>query len=206
MSIPSTVTAPSRWLLQAPRRGGHPVVAYPGFLASDSSTRPLRRILRALGHEVHGWGQGRNLGARAATLEHALAQVSTLHASSGRFTGPREANRATRTYQRLMRGRPAATIRHQELHAPPPCPTTSIFSRTDGIVAWPCRVQAPGAQAESIEVRASHVGMGVNPFVLYALADRLAQPEGAWQPFHRGGARRFAYPDPYRTTPEEIPA
>lgn len=25
--------------------------------------------------------------------------------------------------------------------------------------------------------------MGVNPLVLWAIADRLAQPEGAWKPF-----------------------
>lgn len=231
--------AAAPWLLNAPRGDGHAVIVYPGFLASDLSTRPLRRLLRRLGHDVHGWGQGRNLGARAATLDQALAQVQALHAKTGRrislvgwslgglyarevakrapaavravvslgspFTGPRDANRASRTYQRLQRGHAAAPIRHEELHAAPPCPTTSIFSRTDGIVAWPCSVQTPGAQAESIEVRASHLGMGVNPFALYALADRLAQPEGAWQPFDRGGVRRFAYPDPHRTITETLP-
>jgi pimeloyl-ACP methyl ester carboxylesterase len=231
--------AAAPWLLNAPRGDGHVVIVYPGFLASDFSTRPLRRLLRMLGHEVHGWGQGRNLGARAATLDQALAQLHTLHAKTSRrvslvgwslgglfarevakrapdavrlvvslgspFTGPRDANRATRTYHRLQRGQAPAPIHHEDLHEPPPCPTTSIFSRTDGIVAWPCSVQAREAQAESIEVRASHLGMGVNPFALYALADRLAQPEGAWQPFDRGGVRRFAYPDPYRTHKETLP-
>lgn len=228
--------AAAPWLLNAPRGDGHAVIVYPGFLASDFSTRPLRRLLRTLGHDAHGWGQGRNLGARATTLAQALDQVHALHASTGRrvslvgwslgglyarelakrapqavrqvlslgspFTGPRDANRATRTYRWLQRGQAPAPIRHEELHEPPPCPTTSIFSRSDGIVAWRCSVQAPGALAESIEVRASHLGLGVNPFALYALADRLAQPEGAWQAFDRDGARRFAYPDPYRTHKE----
>ena len=228
--------AAAPWLLKAPRGDGHAVIVYPGFLASDFSTRPLRRLLRTLGHDVHGWGQGRNLGARAATVDQALAQLRAMHAASGRrvslvgwslgglyarevakrapdsvravvslgspFTGPRDANRATRTYRRLQRGQTAAPIRHEDLHEPPPCPTTSIFSRTDGIVAWPCSLQAPGALAESIEVRASHLGLGVNPFALYALADRLAQAEGAWRPFDRGGAPRWAYPDPYRSIEE----
>jgi len=35
---------------------------------------------------------------------------------------------------------------------------------------------------------------------LYALADRLAQPEGAWRPFERSGVRRVLYPDPQRST------
>jgi len=54
--------------------------------------------------------------------------------------------------------------------------------------------------AENIEVQASHVGLGVNPLALYALADRLAQPEGAWRPFERSGARRLLYPDPQRSS------
>jgi len=33
--------------------------------------------------------------------------------------------------------------------------------------------------------------MGVHPAVLYAIADRLAQPEGAWRPFARTGWRRL---------------
>ncbi|MFO1273970.1 MAG: alpha/beta hydrolase [Rubrivivax sp.] len=257
MSTPMTVMPPSRWLLlleasapleyaaslaaapwllNAPRGDGHPVIVYPGFLASDTSTRPLRRLLLALGHDAHGWEQGRNLGARPANFEQALAQLHALHAESARrvslvgwslgglyarelakrapdavrsvvtlgspFTGPRDANRAARTYRRLQRGQPATAISHADLHEPPPCPTTSIFSRSDGIVAWPCSVQAAGPQAESIEVRASHLGLGVNPFALHALADRLAQPEGAWQPFDRRGARRLFYPDPYRTPKE----
>jgi hypothetical protein len=32
--------------------------------------------------------------------------------------------------------------------------------------------------------------LGFNPLVLYAIADRLAQPEDAWQPFFRYGAWR----------------
>jgi hypothetical protein len=62
-------------------------------------------------------------------------------------------------------------------------PTTSIYSRTDGIVAWQCSVDPTGASAENIEVDASHIGLGAHPAVLYALADRLVQPEGAWRPF-----------------------
>jgi hypothetical protein len=78
-------------------------------------------------------------------------------------------------------------------------PTTSIYSRSDGVVAWRCSVQEPAGHTENIEVRASHVGMGANPAVLHAIADRLAQPEGAWQPFHRDGMRRWVYGDAMRT-------
>ena len=53
--------------------------------------------------------------------------------------------------------------------------------------------------AENIEVSATHLGMGVNPAVLWIVADRLAQAEGAWKPFERtAGLRSLLYRDPHR--------
>ena len=34
-------------------------------------------------------------------------------------------------------------------------------------------------------MRASHLGMGVDPAVLWVVADRLAQTRDGWQPFRR---------------------
>ena len=79
------------------------------------------------------------------------------------------------------------------LRTPPPVPTTSIYSRTDGIVAWQCSLNDPSPLTENIEVHASHTGMGLNPLALYAVADRLAQPSGRWQPFDLSGARRWFF-------------
>ena len=228
--VASLMAAP--WLLGAPRGDGHAVIVYPGLLASDFSTRPLRRLLQTLGHDARGWGQGRNNGARSGILDQALQNVHDVRAATGRkvslvgwslgglyarelakmapeavrvvvtlgspFTGPRDASNARRTYEWLQRGRPQSAHRYEDLRTPPPVPTTSIYTRTDGIVAWQCSVETPGPMAENIEVQASHVGLGVNPLALYALADRLAQPEGAWRPFDRSGARRRLYPDPQR--------
>ena len=80
-----------------------------------------------------------------------------------------------------------------EIRKPPPVPTTSIYSRSDGIVSWRCSLNDPGPLAENIEVPASHVGMGANPLALYAVADRLAQPIGNWRPFDVSGARRWFF-------------
>jgi hypothetical protein len=33
----------------------------------------------------------------------------------------------------------------------------------------------------------------VNPLVMVAVADRLAQPEGAWRPFDRSGWREHVF-------------
>ncbi len=80
-----------------------------------------------------------------------------------------------------------------QIRRPPPVPTTSIYSRTDGVVAWRCSLNEPGPLVENIEVPASHVGMGMNPLALYAVADRLAQPIGQWRPFDASGARRWFF-------------
>lgn len=81
---------------------------------------------------------------------------------------------------------------------PPPVPTTSVFSRTDGVVAWQCSYEKPGKRVENIEIIASHLGLGLHPAAWYAVADRLAQPEGQWEPFHRVGWRQWVYLDPGR--------
>jgi pimeloyl-ACP methyl ester carboxylesterase len=66
------------------------------------------------------------------------------------------------------------------LRTPPSVPTTSIYSRTDGVVAWEACVMEGGCEAENVEVDGSHLGLAWNPQVLRIVADRLAQEEGAW--------------------------
>jgi len=94
--------------------------------------------------------------------------------------------------------------RYAELNTPPSVPTVSIYSKTDGIVAWEGSVQkntkdAENQETENIEVPASHLGLGVNPLVMYVLADRLAQAEGTWTPFKRSGLKRLIYRTPKAT-------
>jgi pimeloyl-ACP methyl ester carboxylesterase len=83
--------------------------------------------------------------------------------------------------------------RYRDLGEAPPVPTTSILTKTDGVVSWRGSVQKPGGQTENIVVHASHVGLGVNPAVMVAVADRLAQPEGTWQPFNNFGLKRLVF-------------
>ena len=73
-------------------------------------------------------------------------------------------------------------------------PATSIYSRSDGVVNWrTCRLRA-SATAENIEIYlASHIGLGVNPAALWAVADRLAQAEGHFSQFSRNGPFAIAY-------------
>ena len=98
------------------------------------------------------------------------------------FTGPRSASNASGYYDRLNSGSRTEHRSPLHLRQAPPVPTTSIYSQSDGIVAWQCSVQDPGPRTENIEVDASHIGMGSNPVVLRILANRLAQRENEWRP------------------------
>ncbi|MDN3920110.1 esterase/lipase family protein [Roseateles violae] len=101
------------------------------------------------------------------------------------FAGEARHTRAGLLY-RLLNGRPARLdpAWMARLRMPPPVPTTSIYSRSDGVVAWQACVQPGNARhTENIEVDSSHCGMIWNPAVLAVLADRLRQPLRGWKRF-----------------------
>lgn len=220
-------------LLQlGPRGDGHPVLVLPGLVASDMSTKLLRRYLQSRGYDAHGWGLGRNLGPRSGIEDGMIRKLEAMQAESGRkvsligwslggvyarllassrpelvrsvttlgspFTGSARATNAWRVYEGVSGESSEDPRRMKHVRPTPPVPTTSIFSRSDGVVAWRCSVEETGPQSENIEVIASHLGLGAHPAVLYALADRLAQPEGEWKPFQRGMLGPLVFPDPAR--------
>ena len=73
-------------------------------------------------------------------------------------------------------------------------PSTSIYSRTDGVVDWRASLIERTDRSENIRVIGSHVGLGFNSAVAYAVADRLAQPAGQWQHFRAPWYLRGAFP------------
>jgi pimeloyl-ACP methyl ester carboxylesterase len=66
---------------------------------------------------------------------------------------------------------------------PLPVPTTSIYSKTDGIVPWQACLEIRGPRRENIEVDTSHIGMSLHPSVMRIVADRLAIPRRRWYPY-----------------------
>jgi pimeloyl-ACP methyl ester carboxylesterase len=71
-------------LMRAPRGDGHPVLALPGFLASDLSMAPLRRYLSELGYDTHGWQMGRNTGGVSRMRAALRDRLAAIHATTGR--------------------------------------------------------------------------------------------------------------------------
>ena len=145
-----------------------------------------------------GWSLG-GLYARqlAKMMPERVRSVITL--GSPFAAGPKATN-AWRVYE-MASGRRADEEDSRfggSMAGTPPVPTTAIFSRTDGVCAWQGCKEKTTATSESIEVESSHCGMGHHPAAVYAVADRLAQPEGQWTPFDRGGWRSLIYPNPDR--------
>jgi pimeloyl-ACP methyl ester carboxylesterase len=153
----------------------------------------LLGLARAHGRKVSlvGWSLGGIFARELAKQEPSVVRQVISLASP--FTGDPGATHALRLYRWLSGRRPATPEQHERLRGSPPVPTTSIWSRTDGVVSWRCCLETEGETVENIEVRGSHLGMGMHPLVLYAIADRLAQPEGRWAPFRREGWRALAY-------------
>lgn len=114
------------------------------------------------------------------------------------FAGEPKASNAWQLYERASQRKVEDWPQRELMRLPPPVPSTAIFSRSDGIVAWQGCLEQEGPTSENIEVEGSHCGLGHNPAALYAIADRLAQPEGGWRPFDRSGVRGLIYRDPRR--------
>ena len=147
---------------------------------------------------VVGWSLG---GVYARQLAKMMPdRVRSVITLGSPFAAHPKATNAWRVYE-MASGRKADEEDARfggALSGTPPVPTTAIFSRTDGVCAWQGCMEKTSATSESIEVESSHCGMGHHPAAVYAVADRLAQREGAWAPFDRNGWRGMVYPNPHR--------
>ncbi len=153
----------------------------------DEAQASLQRTFESTGNKVSliGWSLG-GVYARelAKDMPHMVRCVITLGTP---FAGSHKSTNAWRVYELTSGRKIAKESENYNLPAAPPVPTSSIYSRTDGVVAWQASIQAPSRanpHTENIEVMASHIGMGLNPSAWWAVADRLAQAPESWEPFN----------------------
>lgn len=148
------------------------------------------------GVSVIGWSLG-GIYARAMARRRpsSVRQVITL-GSPFRLTD-RNQSRASAAFNRFSHLHVERTAAPLDLETEPlPVPATSIYSRYDGVVAWQACLDLRSPRAENISVIGSHFGYGHNPAVVWAVADRLAQPRGEWAPFRPPAALRPLFPRP----------
>jgi hypothetical protein len=131
-----------------------------------------------------GWSLG---GVYAREIaKHSPGSVRQVITLATPFAALAQGNHAGTVFRLLNRDKaqlpPGLQARIREC---PPVPTTSIYSKSDGIVSWRGCIEKKTERSESIEVHASHLSMVSHPQVLRIVADRLAQPEGCWRP-HAG--------------------
>ena len=158
----------------------------------------LTGIYEATGRKVSivGWSLGgvyaRDLALQVPDMVRSVITLGSPFANDIRATN------ATKLYE-LLSGEGVDDIPglREAIAGDLPVPASSIYSRTDGIVNWRTSLVRPSATAENIEVHlASHIGLGFNPAALWAVADRLAQGEGAFRHFDRSGPFAIAYAPP----------
>jgi pimeloyl-ACP methyl ester carboxylesterase len=146
-----------------------------GAAVEAESERDGRRV------SLVGWSLG-GIFARevARVVPHAVRQVITLGSP---FGAEADATHAGWLYRLLSGSQPPQSRRQlRDLRRPLPVPSSSIYSKADGIVPWQGCLQKEGPLAENIEVPGvSHLGMGTHRAVIALVAERLAQPEGRWK-------------------------
>lgn len=170
-----------------------------------SCAEQLRKVHLETGQKVSlvGWSLG-GLYARelAKDMPHQVRCVITLATP---FKGAPDSTNARWIYEMLSGMRIDEHPLTEGLERTPDVPTTSIYSKTDGVVDWTACLNdlstvksglqlvqggsgglphaAPskaGVLAENIEVSSSHFGMVVNPSVLSLVVNRLSEDPADW--------------------------
>ena len=133
---------------------------------------------------VIGWSLG-GIYARHLALTHpeSVRQVITLGSPYGVAHGHR--THADTTFDRLawLHARPLRVPGRAGLGDRPRVPSTSFYSRLDGVVGWRACIGEVSELHQNVEVRCSHLGFGFDAATMYAVADRLATRPDDWHPF-----------------------
>ncbi len=131
---------------------------------------------------IIGWSLG-GVFAReiAKNRPEIVRQVVTLGSPFGGLTEP---NNAQWMYNIITGGRGTEDIDFDllsNLSAPAPVPTTAIYTKEDGVVSWKVCMETRETDIhQNIQVRGSHIGLGVNPFVLEIITNRLQYRAENW--------------------------
>lgn len=147
----------------------------------------LEDIYEETGQKVSivGWSLGGVMARQLAKgKSHMVRQVITLGSPFRDIAAP---NNASWIYNLISGGKRVVDLDPEllnDLPKPAPVPTTAIYSKEDGVVAWEvCIEEKETPIHQNIQVRGSHIGLGFNTAVLKIIANRLAENVDHWTPF-----------------------
>lgn len=160
----------------------------PNSFSIDALRENLEELIQVGGGKVSliGHSLGGIYAREIARMEPSvIRQVISLGTPFGE--GRDSGSNASRLYKKLNPDDQSdleLRAQQEELATAPPVPTTSIYTKGDGVVNWRTTVQGKSHhQVQNIEVLGSHCGLTVNPVVWYLLANRLSLHADHWQPF-----------------------
>lgn len=149
----------------------------------DGLPRALALLAERTGEPVSlvGWSLGGIFARELARKQPELVrQVITL-GSPFAMTSAQQ-SRVDRAFRSQAR-KHVTTVRLDGRPRPLPVPTTSVYSKRDGIVHWRSCVEPEAPGHQNVEVRCAHLGFGADPATFWVVADRLAQAEPGHAPF-----------------------
>ncbi len=132
-----------------------------------------------------GWSLG-GIFARQLAKERPeiVRQVITLGSP---FSGVSLPNNAVWIYRLLTKGRGTESVDPAllaDIPKPAPVPTTAVYTKEDGVVPWEvCMEKLVDKWHQNVQVRGSHLGLGVNPGVMKIIEDRLKYTKEDWTHF-----------------------
>ncbi len=159
---------------------------------AEGVDRTLRNLYHQYGEpiDIIGWSAGGILGrVLASHRSEMVRQVISLGSPINMQSHQTNIGQIQKVFARFFLEPP----RRFDLDRVP-VPSTTVWTRTDGVVPGLACRQTIRREAEVVEVRGSHIGLGANGAVFYLVADRLALPRGDWHPFDPPDRLRRLYP------------
>jgi len=142
-------------------------------------------------HQIHkkeitiiGWSLGGIYARQLAKSDPKLVRQIILMGSP--FKGVNIANNANWMFELLKKSKITPELDQDLLYdipLPAPVPTTAVYTKEDGVVPWKLCMEEEDNWHQNIQVRGSHLGLGVNPLVLRIIADRLSFEKSNWSYF-----------------------
>ena len=179
LEIGANLALQRRLLKLVPRGDGHPVMLIPGFTAegwgqgrnlgvSGDRLEQLQRRVRQLAERhgaavsVIGWSAG-GLYARALGTRQPDSVRLVITMGSPFKLNEDNLHYLPEGIHRLHRRLSPASERDDAIgaycwNAPPPVPTSSLYSRADGLAPWPFCLDHAARRCENVHVPGSHAG------------------------------------------------